>query len=488
MNNLRNKNNKGIILSTTLVFGMISLTIIIALTSWFAVILKSSRLLIAKEQAFHIAESGIEYYRWHLAHAPQDFQDGTGEDGPYVHSVEDRDGVEIGQFSLNITPPLNGSTVVTVESTGTVTTTPDVHRIVRVQLAKPSFAKFAFVADANMRFGEGTEVFGAIHSNGGIRFDGVAHNLITSARDVYDDPDHYGANEFGVHTHVSPIDPLPPADVPSRPDIFETGRLFPLPEVDFDGLTNDLAEMKELANSEEGLYFAESGGLGYKIVLKTNDSFDLYRVTSLRPVPSSSCNNSQRQSGWGTWSIQNTTFLDNYENPINGIVFLEDHVWVEGQINTSRITIAAGRFPDVPSKRCSITVNTDLLYTNHDGQDVIALIAQDNINIGLYSDDDFRIDAALIAQNGRVGRYYYRKPFRFWWWSYPGCSPYHERSVATLYGMIGTNLRYGFAYTDGTGYNQRNIIYDANLLYGPPPEFPLVYDQYEPISWEEVVR
>ena len=52
--------------------------------------------------------------------------------------------------------------------------------------------------------------------------------------------------------------------------------------------------------------------------------------------------------------------------------------------------------------------------------------------------------------------------------------------------MIVTDQRYGFAYTDGTGYQTRNIIYDANLLYSPPPSFPLTSDQYQTISWEEV--
>ncbi len=52
--------------------------------------------------------------------------------------------------------------------------------------------------------------------------------------------------------------------------------------------------------------------------------------------------------------------------------------------------------------------------------------------------------------------------------------------------MIASNKRYGFSYTDGTGYDIRNIIYDANMLYAPPPSFPLTTDQYSIISWEEV--
>jgi hypothetical protein len=51
--------------------------------------------------------------------------------------------------------------------------------------------------------------------------------------------------------------------------------------------------------------------------------------------------------------------------------------------------------------------------------------------------------------------------------------------------MLASDLRYGWAYTDGTGYTNRVIIYDANLLYGPPPSFPLTASYYTPIFWNE---
>jgi hypothetical protein len=253
------------------------------------------------------------------------------------------------------------------------------------------------------------------------------------------------------------------------------GRVFPVQTVDFTGFTSDLSNIKSDAQTN-GRYISSSGSQGYQIVLRNNDTFDLYRVTS-QVNQGGSCTNSQSQSGWSSWSINNKTFVANYAIPANGLVFVEDNVWVEGVINSARVTIVAARFPDNPSNRPSITINNDLNYTNYDGQDVIALISQGNVNVGLRSDTDLRIDAALVAQNGRVGRYYYPS----------GCSPYNIRNSITLYGMIATNVRYGFAYTDNTGYQTRNIIYDANLLYGPPPSFPLTSDQYEILSWEEVL-
>jgi hypothetical protein len=477
---MKKAHNQGQIIIQALVFGGIGIFFISGLINWFNISMKASRQTLNREQAIQIAEAGIDYYRWHLAHSPQDYQDGTGMPGPYAHDFYDKDGNVIGQYILDITPPPLGSSLVTVNSTGKVNADVNVSRAVTVRLAKPSVAKYAVLANQAMRFGEGTEVFGPIHSNQGIRFDGLAHNIISSAVASYDDPDHGGSNEFGVHTHLSPTDPLPPNSVPSRTDVFEAGRQFPLPVIDFVGITADLAQMKSDAQAD-GFYRPSAGALGYHIVLKTDDTFDLYRVTNFINSPSG-CTNSQGQSGWSTWSIQSQHFIDNFPFPQNGIIFLEDDVFVDGQINTARLTIVAAFFPDNPPFRKNIIVNNDLLYTNYDGQDSIGLIAQGNINVGMVSEDDLRIDAALIAQNGRAGRYYYPSPNMF----SQRCSPYDVRQAVTSYGMIATNQRYGFAYTDGNGYENRNLIYDANLLYAPPPSFPLTSDQYVTISWEEI--
>ena len=486
MNNIRTinqeqlTNQRGQLSLAVLVFSSLAIIILAGLIIWVDTQLKSAHRSIYRDSAFRIAESGIEYYRWHLAHAPLDFQDGTGQSGPYIHNFYDKSGNLVGKFELEITAPLIGSTVVAIKSTGTVEGVSGLEKVIEVKFAKPSFAKYAAVLNDNVRFGEGTEVFGQIHSNGGIRFDGLAHNIVTSAVASYDDPDHSGGNEFGVHTHLAPVDPLPPAAVPSRPTVFMAGRQFPVPAVDFIGITQALAQIKAGAQAS-GFYRGSSGASGYDILLKTNDTFDLYKVNTLVNPPSN-CTNYLSQSGWGTWSINTETLLGNYPIPANGLIFIEDNAWIRGQINTARATIASGRFPDNPTTRTNITVNADVLYSNYDGQDILALIAQSNINIGMVSDTDLRIDAALIAQNGRVGRYYYRPPGG----GQNRCSPNHTKTTITSYGTIGSYQRYGFAYTDGNGYQTRSLVYDSHLLYGPPPSFPLTSDQYEEISWSEV--
>ena len=60
--------------------------------NWTKVTIESNRKLLVREKAIQLAESGIDYYRWHLAHAQTDYQDGTNAAGPYVHHVYDKDG------------------------------------------------------------------------------------------------------------------------------------------------------------------------------------------------------------------------------------------------------------------------------------------------------------------------------------------------------------------------------------------------------------
>jgi hypothetical protein len=291
-----------------------------------------------------------------------------------------------------------------------------------------------------------------------------------------------------VYTTSGNDDPQPPGTEPNRPDVFESGRQFPVPQSDFFGLTAGLLQLQGLAQSG-GKEWTASNALGYHVILHTDDTYTLYKVTALQPVPSQ-CGTDSTATGqpqWGTWSIKTQTLYTTsghatgiYAFPSNGVLFFDDHVWVDGQIKSARLTIVAGLIGNSdPSKNSNITINTNLLYTNYDGTDVLGIIAQGNVNIGMYSDDSFEIDGALVAENGRIGRFYYNT-------NCVAGTDYHVRSALTLRGMIATYLRYGFAYSDNTGYTTRNINYDGNLLYAPPPSFPQATTQYQVISWQEI--
>lgn len=425
-----------------------------------------------KEQAFQVAEAGIYYYRWYLAHQVSGktaqqiktfWQSGNpyGVGTPYEADYSDPEGGVVGRYKIEVEPPDANSTIVIVKSTGWTIKNPLAKRVVQVRFRRPSWSEYAVLANDFMRFGEGTEIFGKVHSNNGIHFDGLAHNVVSSSVEKYNDPDHEGNDEFGVHTHVSPVDPLPPSPVPSRPDVFQAGRQFALPSVDFNGVISDLNFMKsESKISGHGVYLDNSkcDGVdiyGRHIILKEDGTFDVTKVTSYDSTSK---------------GIEEEGCLANYAIPDNGVIFAENNIWVEGKVNNKKVTLVAANLEGGSIASVYIGIN-DLLYTNFDGKDVIGLIAQQNISAIMDCKSILTIDAALLAQSGKVGMNYYGEN-------------YHKDTL-TINGSMATNIRYGFAYTDGSGFTHRNLNFDNNLLYFPPPYFP-TGTEYSIDLWEEL--
>src|SRR3989338_792199 len=469
MKNPDKKKLKG----SALAFGLVIMSAVaIMLTSIIGFVVgqtKYSLRIHAREQAFQIAESGTHFYRWYLAHQVegrtaqqvQDFWTSGNPYGvatPYEAEYKDPGGSAVGKYRLEVTAPTLGSTVVVVRSTGWTYKYPNDLRVLEVRLRRPSWSEHIVLANDFIRFGAGTEVFGTIHSNKGIRFDGVAHNIVSSSVATFNDPDHTGGNEFGVHTHDAPADPLPPAAVPTRTDIFEAGRMFPETTVDFNGVLGDLSLIKSVAQAgTNGSRYFDNTHQGRHIILKTDYTFDIRTVQSF-VASTNEINN--YSGGWQTYAIPN-----------EGVIFVEGHVWLEGAVNGRRTTIVAANL--MSSSLKNIYIGKDIRYTNYDCTDILGLIGQKDVEIIKSSETDLKIDGALLAQSGRVGRANY------------GTSDI--KSVITVYGALATNLRYGFAWTNGTqnwGYITRNLYYDNNLLYCPPPYFH-TSTQYEMDLWEE---
>jgi hypothetical protein len=472
--NLRKKS--GSMLLLTLVATGIFFMLVTGVLGLGLLQLKLNLTKVAKNQAFYIAEAGVNYYRWVLYHDHEEYCNKEeciegpeyGPYGPYSYTDTSGENIE-GYYELYITPPaLDGSTIATIRSVGWVENHPNIKRNIQVECGIPSWSSYSVLANANMRFGEGTEVWGPLHSNSGIRFDGFAHNVISSSLLDYDDPDHSGSNEFGVHTHIVPTDPLPDGNnpsenVPERLDIFAAGRSFPNPVTSFDLLDNYVGEILDKAD-ESGLVLEKSRKEGYHIVLNTDNTVDIYKVEEI----TSPC--SEETDG----IMSESSYMEGVDIPENGIIFVKDKVWVDGQIDNARVTILAFAKP-ITGNTADIIINNDLIYTNYDGTDSIGLIAQRNITVGLYSEDDLQIDAALIAKEGRIGRNYFAS----------SCGSEYIRDTITINGSLATKERYGFAYTDGTGYQNKNLNYDSNLTFIPPPHFPTT-GEYTFISWREV--
>ncbi len=453
--------------------------IITALASFAATSVRVGRETFNREQAFQAAEAGVDYYRWYLAHFPTNYQGGNGITSPYP--LKDKDGNTVGQFSITITPPSSGSTLVKIKSVGASTFDPSFIRKIVTQVSKPSIAEHSFAGNDATRFGTGTTVYGSIFINKGIHFDGVAYNLVSSSLNSYTDPDSDSCtrtNSYAVHTCVYPADSTYRSGaLPINTNVFKAGRTIGQPQIDFSGFTVDIGNLKIEANAN-GFYrdAAGTGYVGYHVVLKTDDTFDLYKISSWQSLG----NCTTQSPNTSSWSINAQTLVGNYAFPADGIMFFQDNIVIDGQINSARITIAAALLPEPTdtTKYKNIIINNDLLYTKKDGTDSIGLVAQGGVMVGMISDTNLEIDGALMAQHNAVGRFYYTGS---------SCT-YKLRTELDLYGMIASYARYGFAYGSpaSSGYTTRVINYDANLLYAPPPNYPLTSDQYQILSWQEV--
>lgn len=412
------------------------------------------------EQAFQVAEAGLNYYQWHLAHFPTDYRDGTTTPGPYVHSYTDlTTGAVIGQYSLTITPPIVGSTIVTIKSTGWTTANPNDKRTITAQYGIPSLAQYSFLSNDIVWIGAGETISGKLQSNNGIRFDGVGNAPISSAKTTYSCPSSQGSPCPSVQNGVWG----------SASAAVKSFWQFPVPAVDFSALTANLSTFKAAAQSG-GIYLSPSSALGYSLVFNSGGTVTIYKVTSLNSNP----------TGWDVYGVAHNedtdykkrTLISTQTIPSNGIIYIEDSVWVEGTVQ-GRVMLAAAKLPYVVGSAPTIYIPNNILYAAKDGSSVLGLLAQNNIVITYSAPSNLEIDAALIAQNGSTQFFYY---------------PGNIKTSITIFGSIMSYGQWTWSWVDSggnptAGYGITNDTYDKNLLYSPPPNFPLSTSGYQQINW-----
>ncbi|MEI8337752.1 MAG: hypothetical protein WCF92_01240 [bacterium] len=453
------KKNKGSALVYLMVIVFIFSILMIPVMNILAAKTINLYTAIDKEEALQIAESGINYYQWHLAHFPADYQDGTATSGPYVHNYNDFDtGKKIGEYSLVITPPPTGSTIVTIQSTGFTVDNPNVKRIVTARYGNPSLAQYSFLSNDIIWIGSNETVTGQMQSNNGIRFDGVGNAPIQSAKSTYTCSTNQGdgcpTTKNGVWGNAS--------------QAVQNFWQFPVPAVDFSALTANLANMKSTAQSG-GIYLPPSNAQGYSLVFNSAGTVSVYKVTSLKNNPSGmDVNNITRNE---KIDYNNRTLQYTVAVPSNGSIYIEDKVWVEGTVK-GRVMLAAALLPYNSATAPTIYIPNNLVYSAKDGTNSLGLIAQKDIVVTYHAPTNLEIDAALIAQNGSVQFFYY--------------SGVIKNSI-TVFGSIMSFGQWTWTWVSGnsvtSGYTNTTSAYDGNLLYYPPPSFPLSASGYQQISW-----
>ncbi len=459
-----------------LVYSAIFFTII---TSFVTFIITQSQVITQKvqsEQAGQVAEAGLNYYKWFLAHYPNDTTNGTGAPGPYVGIYNDPEGAAIGEYSLTVASTTYCGQVASIEvtSTGHTYAKPDVVRTISARYARPTVAEFAFILNNNVWAGPDRVITGPYHSNGGVRMDGTNSSVVTSGQSQWTCTSSFGCSPSrtrdGVFTSTTN----------SNPSLFG----YPMAPINFAGLTVDLASIQDRAENHGGIYVPPSGVYGYRVHFNGNSTVSVYRVDE-----------TYRYEGNPTgtdWEYERNIIKDDDHyrtytiSDSCPVIFVEDKVWLEGAVN-QKVTLAAA---DVDSAGIdpSIILNGNTTYTSATTSGLLAIAEQD-ILVGVVVPNDMYTNGIYIAQNGWFARNHY---YEYYLPNPSGSAdyrPYYERNSHTVNGTIVSNLGGGTQWVSSgsfvSGFHERYNTYDRNLVADPPPFVPVTSDVYKFSDWRD---
>jgi hypothetical protein len=470
------KAQQGYLLVLVLVFSGVFLVILTSFLGYLITQHKSAEHRYQLERASEVAEAGLNYYRWYLAHNPDDTTNGTGVAGPYNHVYSDPELGPIGEFSLSIASSsyCGDVTSISVSSTGHTYDSPQLRRTISARYTQPTVAEYAFIINASVWAGPSLNIIGPYHSNQGIRMDGSNQSTVTSGLASWTCTSSFGCSPAG-----------------SRNGVFTTTAnanqllfSFPSPPINFTDISVDLNNILDRAQNEGGRYLPPSGSHGYRITFNGNGTFTARRVTAVRSYTAESTEEGQHterniiqtEVNYGTYTI----------NPACPIIYVADKVWLQGVVDQKVTLAAAGT--DSTGANPSIILQGNITYQDPEADGLLA-IAEQNVLIGVDVPTDMTISGIFVAQNGRFGRNHYTSS---WLPDPPGSlnfRPFFDRNSLTTNGTIVSNGRVGTQWTNNgtfiSGFRNRYSSYDRNLVENPPPLVPNTSDVYDFVDWRE---
>ncbi len=460
-----------------LVFGGIFLLVLSALSGYVLVQNRVEDATRVKTEAFNVAEAGLDYYRWHLAHFPSDLKNGTGLPGPYAVAIPDPSG---GTASLAITanPSCNQTTSINIASTGTASDNPLLPQTVVGRYAQTSVASYSYIVNDNVWAGSDRIINGPYHSNGGVRMDGTTNAPVTSSVSSWT-----CTSSFGCSPNAT------------KPGVFGGGSnqnlwKYPTPQLNFAGIAADFTSLKATAQST-GIYLPRySSGAsnssayhkGYHLIFNANGTVTVKRVSSPTRLSVVPVNGADPSSDYAL--IGNETAYNTYTIPATcGLIFVEDNTWVEGTI-PAKVTLVVANVT-TPGVTPDAFLRSTIAYASPDGSDGFTLISSHDVLITPDSPQNMTLDGVFVAQGGAFGRNYYGNAGL-------GCDgTYEPRGTLTILGSTISNKRTGTQWINGcgggsnAGYLSRIDSFDRTLANDPPPFTPVISSDYSFVDWQQ---
>lgn len=503
------KNKKGSAIAYGLIIIAAISILLVSVVQFVASQIKYASYIEAKERSFHIAEGGIYFYRWYLAHEIEgknqqeieNFWDsiplGFGEGNSYVKDYLSNNYTKIGEslISADFSSP-GDYNIIEVVSTGSTVEKPDITRTVKATLRRSIWSDFAVISDAPVCFDKYWMINGKVMGNEGVHFNGVGSNIVMAGVLSYNDtnPLHSVYNgKDGVWTSWA-YDAGYGCNYNTEKSscVFMAGTKFPVPKKDFTGVTAYMQTIRTEARGPEGAITNDCTGTGcyfdntaegWRIILKSGDTFDVC------PVESYWTNNGtnhhypkkyKKISGSGTCNDCSGQCLANFTIPDKGVIFVEDNIWLEGTVNRKRVSIVAASISD-PASNANIFIMNNVKYTNFNGDDSLGILAEGDVEILKNTPNNLEIDGAILAQNGAVTKPEYNPECC-------GIGCIDNKNYIDIYGCVITKngLNFSLHKESCPGLDlARTITYDNNLYLYPPPFFPADSFYYVDL-WEEL--
>ena len=468
-------------MTTLLVVGFMGVFMLIlgTITSYAFEQARYGRAILGREQALHVAEAGLEYYRWFLTHNPGNLTNGTGLPGPYTYTVSNPEGGTMGTASLTVTGNTQCGVLqyVDISSRGVSSINAGYPRTISARYMQRNVAEYAVLTNTNVWYGSANVGVGPGFSNGGIREDGSNNSTITSALATFSCDSSMGC---------SPTQ--------TKNGVFGSGSgaalwKYPATSIDFPGMATNFGTLRTYAQTS-GKYFqdntvsANNDSMGFHIILNADGSYDAYKVTGTTWVYGYRANGDCAESGgWcSDYDIINTqTYLGHFTPPSTcGLIYVEGTLWLEGTLK-GKLTIVAA---DPGSYAPDILLNGNISYAATDGTTGLTAIAEHSVRIPLIVPDTMNVRGIFVAQTGYFGRDYYLAGYT------NGNDSYVTRSTLNTTGSVVSSQRPVTCWSSGggtcdSGFNIRTNSYDRVLAFNPPPFTPVTTPDYHYALWNE---
>ncbi|HEY5505989.1 MAG TPA: hypothetical protein VIK83_00700 [Coriobacteriia bacterium] len=330
----------AIVVGMTAILFILS-TMLLSLTVYQST---ASQRVVARVQAFNIADAGVNAYLYELRHDP-DY---------YVTTPTLIARTREGSWTVTASPPSATQPYLTLRSLGSLTSR-EASRVVIATVRFPTFADYMFLEDCDIGIGSGALVNGKVHSNHNVSNSGRITGLATA----------YGSFSNGSSGRTDQGFLQGPTNVAYVP---------------FNDVKAVMDEMKAIAERSGARGYAgpaAAGKQGYEIVISG--------TTYVRKTVTGFTSNGYSVATDGV----------TYALPTAGILYFDDDIWVRGSYGLS-LTIASS---------ANIYIVGNLQPASAGSNTTLGLIAENNVSVpGQYTvvPDTMLVQAALLARTGSV--------------------------------------------------------------------------------------